>query len=89
MREILIGAGASLTGSLAIAALFHWLATVQLRREVENLREQVDKVREQVDKVLAGLEEANLVELVRRHGRIVGIVKDAKLGNPSSESATG
>jgi len=40
------------------------------------------------NEVLGGLEEANLVELVRRHGRIVGIVEAAKLGDPSGGSTT-
>jgi uncharacterized membrane-anchored protein YhcB (DUF1043 family) len=59
--------------AIVVSRFFH-------RRTSKDLRLQADRLKTQVDKVLAALEEADLVDLVRKNGEITGIVKYGKVG---------
>jgi len=58
-----------ITAGGIIASGVSWLFH---RSASKDLRLQSDRLKKQVDKVLAALEEANLVDLVRKNGEITG-----------------
>ena len=68
MWEVLLGGGIT----LIVAVIFHIFASRELRR-------RATKITTQVNKVLEALEEAGLVELARRTGKITGIKKSGEV----------
>jgi len=73
--EVLLGGGIT----LAVALVFHLIASHSLGEQASALMESASRSERLVEKVLAGLEEARLVDLVRKDGKITGIVKQGKV----------